>query len=188
VALLTAFTILARWRLDGKGLRDLLRISACAGAPVAALTFAHLVLNRLRFGAWTEFGARYQVGFAFKMGARFIPANLFLYLFQRPELSCRFPYLVAGWNRSRALAPGWLTFAQDYRATEPTIGLLYAASRARRGRGEGRRPARTRPRTGRAGGGSGARSRSARWRPRCRCCSSSRSACATRRTSRRASC
>src|SRR5262249_26314835 len=102
----------------------LVGLSLVVGTPVTVLTAIQLLLNKLRFGEWLEFGARYQSGFALKMGPRFLPANLFVYLFQRPDFSCRFPFVLPTWDRSRALSPSWIRFPADYRATEPTLGLL----------------------------------------------------------------
>jgi hypothetical protein len=126
VAVATALTIFARWRLDGGTRRRLVGLCLVAGAPVSLLTAFQLLLNKLRFDEWLEFGVHHQNGFLIKMGRRFVPANLFLYLFQRMDFTCRFPYALAAWNRSRAMAPSWISFQPDYRATEPTVGLLVA--------------------------------------------------------------
>jgi hypothetical protein len=130
--LLMVGLVVARWRLEGGrfgapgAARRLVALGACGAAPVTAALLFHLLLNRLRFDAWTEFGLGYQVGFVPHLGARFVPANLFLYLFQPLALGCEFPYLLAKWDTARAATPAWMPWPADYRWTEPSAGLLVA--------------------------------------------------------------
>lgn len=125
VAALVCFTGFVRWRIEG-GARDRLwRIGLWACGPAAALAFGHLLLNRLRFGAWTEFGANYQLGWPLMtVGLRFVIPNLFAYLFVPPTHSCTFPFLFGNWNTTRLLAPAWLTWPPDHQTSEPNVGLL----------------------------------------------------------------
>jgi hypothetical protein len=60
----------------------------------------------------------------FKIGLRFLVANLHLYLLLPLAHSCEFPFLFANWNESRVLSPDWLPFAADHYLAEPTAGLL----------------------------------------------------------------
>jgi hypothetical protein len=124
VALLGVFTAFARFRIDGGGLRRLLRVGLAACGPAVLLTLAHFVLNRLRYDAWTEFGARYQLGLSILVGARFIVPDLFAYLFCPPTHSCTFPFLFGRWNTTRPLSPTWISWPADHHTAEPTIGLL----------------------------------------------------------------
>jgi hypothetical protein len=127
VAAIVAITIVARARLDGGAPRAWLRAAAFTGTPFGLVTAAHLLVNKLRFGAWTEFGAAYQLGIKLKTGGRFLVPNLFLYLFQPADLTCRFPFVLAKWDRSRPFAPAWLPWPADYRTTEPMMGVLTAS-------------------------------------------------------------
>jgi hypothetical protein len=119
---------LARWRVNGGGWPRLLRLAAVLGAPLTAVTLLHMLLNRLRFGEWTEFGQKYQMGFRwFPFGARFLPADLYVYLFRPPTRWCKFPFISAEWGYPKDLFPRWLPVPQEYRVNEPTVGLLLIA-------------------------------------------------------------
>ena len=116
---------LARWQGDGGGWRPLLRLAPLAAAPLTLVTLGHLLINKLRFGAWSEFGQAYQMGFRwFPFGARFFLANAFVYLFRPPTQGCHFPFLTAEWGNPPDLFPGWLPLADEYRVNEPTAGLF----------------------------------------------------------------
>jgi hypothetical protein len=128
VVALVCFTTWARWRIEGGDRRRLLYVGLAACGPAAALTLAHLFVNHLRFGAWTEFGARYQLGLQLLFGWRFLLPDVFAYFFCPPTHSCVFPFLFGNWNTARALAPAWLTLPVDYQTKEPTIGLLVVAA------------------------------------------------------------
>ncbi len=122
--LLTAWTIVACWRAaGGSGWRRLLRPALWGGLPALAVVLAQLTINELRFGQWLEFGVKYQMGFTFASGARFVLPNLFLYLLGPVVHSCRFPYLTTKWNMGRAGTPDWLPWPADFRI-EPAIGVL----------------------------------------------------------------
>jgi hypothetical protein len=125
VVLLALVAGLVRWRIDGGGARRLLTAGLAAAAPAALLIGAHLLLNRLRFDAWTEFGARYQMGHpALKTGLRFLLPDVFAYFFCPPSHGCAFPFLSGKWNTTRPLSPSWLTWPEDHHTPEPTTGLL----------------------------------------------------------------
>ncbi|HET6149544.1 MAG TPA: hypothetical protein VFH68_18550 [Polyangia bacterium] len=116
---------LARWRVAGGGWPRLLRLAPLAAAPLMLVTLGHMWLNKLRFDAWTEFGQSYQMGFRWlPFGARFLPANIFVYLFRPASHGCKFPYLTAEWGYPPDLFPGWLSLADEYRVNEPTAGLF----------------------------------------------------------------
>jgi hypothetical protein len=124
VVLLVAFTAFARWRIDGGGGRRLFRAGLVVCGPAAIMTFGHLLLNRLRYDAWTEFGAGYQMGNPLRVGLRFVVPNLFTYLFCPPTHTCTFPFLFGLWKTTRALSPSWLSWPVDHQTAEPTIGLF----------------------------------------------------------------
>jgi len=60
----------------------------------------------------------------FPFGARFLPANIFVYLFRPATRGCKFPYFTAAWGYPPDLFPGWLPLADEYRVSEPTAGLF----------------------------------------------------------------
>lgn len=98
--------------------------AARVGAPALAILLFCLELNHLRYGRYLEFGTTYQVGFVFVMGWRFVPVNTWLNLFQPPQLSCRFPFVLAPWDASRSWTPSWVHWPDGFRATEPVTGIL----------------------------------------------------------------
>jgi hypothetical protein len=109
--------------------RSVLRVSAAAALPFTALVLAHLVVNHLRFGSWKEFGVHYQLGIPFAMSARFVPANLWSYLFHSLHSSCRFPFLIPCWHNDFPLShylPAWLPLPDGYYGYEPLAGVSKA--------------------------------------------------------------
>ncbi len=124
VVVLAVTAGLIRWRIDGGGRFALLRALVAAGGPAAALVLAHFTLNYLRFGEWTEFGARYQMGWVMKAGPRFALTDAWIYAFTPPSFACEFPYLLAKWKTIPGLMPGWFPRPADHNADEPTIGFL----------------------------------------------------------------
>jgi hypothetical protein len=145
-AVLVGLLILARWRAAGRaaagksgtgtgaagaagGWRRQLGadayVAACVAAPFGVVTLLQFLLNYLRYGAWNEFGQRYQMGFQwFAMGPRFLAANLYLYLFRPIVRACTFPFLLAKWGRPADLFPRWLPVPADYRISEPSAGVF----------------------------------------------------------------
>src|ERR1022692_517487 len=124
VTALVCFTAFVRWRIEVGDRDRLWRIGLWACGPAAVLEFGHLLMNRLRFGAWTEFGASYQLGLPIKVGLRFVIPNVFAYFFCPPIHTCKFPFLFGHWDTTRGLAPSWLPWPVDYQSTEPVAGLL----------------------------------------------------------------
>jgi len=123
-AMMTVAT-LGRWRTEGGDWRRLLRLAPLAAAPMTLVTFAHLLLNRLRFGEWAEFGQKYQMGNRwFPYGKRFLPPNIFVYFFRAPSRWCHFPFITAEWGSPPGVFPKWLPVAEEYRVHEPTAGLF----------------------------------------------------------------
>ncbi len=127
MVLLVLWTTFARWRRDGATGARLRTLLPAAAAPAVVMTVGHFVLNHLRYDSWSSFGARYQLGNPLGAGLRFVIPNLYAYLFLPPSHGCGFPFLFTRWNTTRALTPSWLRFPTDYRADEPTIGLVTGA-------------------------------------------------------------
>jgi len=131
LALLLLFGLRRAKALSGstESRRSLLRLAAAAALPFGALVGAHLLVNLLRFGSWTEFGVHYQLGIPFTMNARFIPANLWNYSFHPLHRSCRFPFLLSAWHDGFPLRhhlPSWLPAPHGYYAREPLAGISKA--------------------------------------------------------------
>ena len=124
VVVLAVVAGLVRWRIDGGGRAPLVRALAAAGAPGAAVVLGHMTLNYLRFGEWTEFGARYQMGWVMKARPRFLPPDIWAYFLCPPTLACKFPFLFANWKTVHALAPAWYPWPDDHISHEPSIGFL----------------------------------------------------------------
>ena len=133
-ALLVLLLISGFWRVSSiqwppRFGRSELRWLVAASLPFGVLVSVHLLVNQLRFGSWTEFGANYQLGIPFEMGVRFVPANLWHYLFHTPSWHCDFPFLIPRWAQklpSNHDLPSWLPAPDGYRAVEPVVGVLSA--------------------------------------------------------------
>jgi hypothetical protein len=107
-------------------LRPLLLGAAAAGAPFAVVAGVHLLVNHLRFGDWTEFGVRYQMGLTVDVSPAYILPNLWQYLVHPLHGLCRFPFLEAKWHQElRPHMPSWLPSPPGHYAYEPVTGLLF---------------------------------------------------------------
>jgi hypothetical protein len=105
--------------------RALLSSLLPAGLPFTAFASAQLLMNRLRFGAWTEFGVHYQMGYGLSTGWRFVLPNVWSYLFRPLHAACSFPFLVPQFHDDpRAHLPAWLPAPTDYFPHEPLSGVL----------------------------------------------------------------
>src|SRR6185295_19218153 len=119
-ALLMALTAVTCWRASppggagpggpGAGARAarLARLALPAGLPATLIMGLHFAANQLRYGRWSEFGANYQMSVRPLLAWRFVPANLYFYLFHPVNHSCRFPFLSAKWDQAKTVAPAWL--------------------------------------------------------------------------------
>jgi hypothetical protein len=131
VAALAVITGFWCWRQQREGRaspwRQLLATGVAALAPAGAIGIVLLVCNKLRFGAWTEFGRSYVMTYPYFLpGVRFLLPDSYAYAFAPPQWSCSFPYLSSAWNALRPSTPSWLpiTWPPDHHSPEPTIGLL----------------------------------------------------------------
>ncbi|HMF44240.1 MAG TPA: hypothetical protein VKQ32_26390 [Polyangia bacterium] len=130
LALLTALWYWRRPRGPAEGTPGWIGPSIAVVAPAVAAGFALLVINKVRFGAWTEFGLRYTMTYPKPfLGLRFAVPDLYTHAFAPPRLGCAFPYLTAPWDATRVSAPAWLpiTWPADHYTSEPTLGLLVVA-------------------------------------------------------------
>jgi hypothetical protein len=130
VALALLATSWRVWQQRGQP-RGRLAATAAAGlVPAGAVMFGLLIINKLRFDSWTDFGRDYAMTYPlFQPGLRFLLPNTYAYAFAPPQWSCTFPYLSLAWSAVRKLTPGWLplTWPADHHTPEPTIGLLVIA-------------------------------------------------------------
>jgi len=134
-AALVAVAIAARWQAEGARAvrpRRVAVLAACAAVPFGAVVLAHMLLNRLRFGAWTEFGHRFQMGKSWSMGPRFLVGTLWSYFVRKADLTCHFPYLISKWHERdhiplRDHLPSWMPAHEEFHGGEPTAGLLVLA-------------------------------------------------------------
>ncbi|HVZ32928.1 MAG TPA: hypothetical protein VG963_10900, partial [Polyangiaceae bacterium] len=112
----------ASWRAV---LARALSLAPALALPFAAIALAQFSANYFRFGAWNEFGTRYQMGFSFKMGPAYAPANLWTYLFHPLHTACDFPFVTAKSHLDHPFAhmPHWLTAPKPY-FEEPVAGVL----------------------------------------------------------------
>ena len=108
--------------------------------PAGAVMLGLLIINKLRFGAWTDFGRDYAMTYPlFVPGLRFLLPNTYAYAFAPPQWGCTFPYLSLAWNAVRPLTPAWLpvtwpadhfTPRTDARPADDRAVLLVRAARA----------------------------------------------------------
>ncbi|HEY7373338.1 MAG TPA: hypothetical protein VIF57_14340 [Polyangia bacterium] len=107
--------------------RAALRPALWLAAPMAAFVAAHLAYNRLRFGAWLEFGLSKQLStMQFRAAPAYLLPNLYSYLLRPLHHSCQFPFVSAPAGLGPRAIPYWLPFPRGYAAPEPVAGLLKA--------------------------------------------------------------
>jgi hypothetical protein len=118
------------WQTRTQGPARQVLTGVAALLPAGAVMLALLVINKLRFGAFTDFGRDYAMTYPlFVPGLRFLLPNTYAYAFAPPQWGCTFPYLSLAWNAVRPLTPAWLpvTWPADHHSPEPTLGLLTIA-------------------------------------------------------------
>jgi hypothetical protein len=121
VALTALFSSTADWRQS----RALAKRAFWPSLPIAVTLAALAVYNRARFDSWFEIGVKYQLNtFPFVTSAKYLPFNIFSYLFRPLGLSCRFPFLAALYDIGTRGFPRWVTFPAGYTTHEPQAGLF----------------------------------------------------------------
>jgi hypothetical protein len=128
-ALFVVFTALAiappapgarGWRLPA-------RPALWMASPIAACVLAQLAYNKLRFGAWLDFGLSRQLStMQFRTAPGYLLPNLYSYLFRPLQPSCRFPFLAAPTGLGARAFPGGGALPRGYQAHEPVAGLVNA--------------------------------------------------------------
>jgi hypothetical protein len=94
--------------------------------PFTVVVGAQLTANYLRFGSWSEFGARYQMGLPAAMSARYVIPNIWSYLLHPIHKSCEFPFLYAKYHSTpREHLLSWMVTPVPY-YEEPLAGILSA--------------------------------------------------------------
>jgi hypothetical protein len=125
VAVMMGLTVLAlglpkqdRWRRLGQtALRLVL--------PALLGLFLLLAYNRLRFGAWLDFGRKYQLSWIdMKVGRAFLAPNLYAYLRRPPVWSCRFPFAYAILDMGLRAFPPRSILPPGYFIYEEVAGIL----------------------------------------------------------------
>ncbi|HVV17126.1 MAG TPA: hypothetical protein VHH90_07965 [Polyangia bacterium] len=121
VALTALFSSTAGWRRS----RALAMRAFWPSLPIALTLAALAVYNRARFDSWLEIGVKYQLNtFPFVTSPKYLPLNIFSYLFRPLGLSCRFPFLSALYDIASRGFPRWVTFPAGYTTHEPQAGLF----------------------------------------------------------------
>jgi hypothetical protein len=127
VAALILVTALATARPERNRLARLITDGLRLGAPVAAASGALLLYNKLRFGAWTDFGVDLQLAtLKLHSSASYIPMNLYSYALRPFEWSSRFPFAlqIADLEARGVQRAEWL--GAGYSTPEPVVGFLLA--------------------------------------------------------------
>ena len=98
----------------------------CGWALPALLgLFVLLAYNRLRFGAWLDFGRQHQLNWIdMRAGRAFVPPNLYAYLRRPPVWSCRFPFAYAIMDMGLRAFPPRSMLPPGYFVYEQVAGIL----------------------------------------------------------------
>lgn len=103
------------------------------GLPLALVIGLIMAYNAARFDSPFEFGSRYQLTvtnindfYGSVVSASYIPANLYIYLFQPPGLKADFPFLYSNWLKENSW-PFFIRLQKGYLFTDPVDGLLWTA-------------------------------------------------------------
>jgi len=125
-AVLLAAPLLPYWRAwRGQNSLDLValrRDGLAVGLPFLILIFALLTYNYLRFGSWVEFGTSYMFSGLHPQrdvvtSFRFLPVNLWYYLFAPSQISAFFPFF-------QVIHMPWFEAPAGYTGQENTYGIL----------------------------------------------------------------
>jgi hypothetical protein len=122
---LTAFFATAA---PARRLRPRLVSALWLGAPVAAVGLALLAYNKARFGSWLEIGVKYQLNtFPFVTSRKYLPLDIYSYMFRPLGRSCRFPFLAGLYDIGVRGFPHGTRLPDGYNTHEPQVGLFVAS-------------------------------------------------------------
>jgi hypothetical protein len=94
------------------------------GLPALLGLLLLLGYNRLRFGAWLEFGLRLQLTWIdMRTGPAYLAPNLYTYLRRPLEWSCRFPFAYALTDMGARAFPPRTVLPPGYFVYEPAAGI-----------------------------------------------------------------
>ena len=97
------------------------------GTPLAVGVACLLTYNKLRFDAWFDFGAQYQLTWIpVDASTAFLLANAWSYTLRPLVLDCTFPFISAVTGMGASAFPSWLRQPTGYIVYEPVIGWLPA--------------------------------------------------------------
>ena len=122
-AVLLATPLLPMWRARATADWRLAIRDVCAAAiPFLGCISLLLIYNRMRFDAWTEFGTSYMFAGMHPQrdvvtSFRFVPVNLWYYLFAPAQLSAFFPFF-------QVVHMPWFATPAGYTGQENTYGVL----------------------------------------------------------------
>ncbi len=124
-AAFVALTALLSSTGDWRRWRGLVARALWAGLPIALTLVALGAYNKARFDSWFEIGVKYQLNtFPFVTSRKYLPLNIFSYLFRPLGQSCRFPFLSALYDIGARGFPRWVQFPSGYTTHEPQAGLF----------------------------------------------------------------
>jgi len=109
--------------------KPLLFMGGALGLVLAAI----MLYNTARFHSPFEFGSRYQLTvtdinhfYNSVVSGRYIPPNLYVYLFRPPGLRSEFPFIYSQWVTGDTF-PAFIVLPPGYLSTDPVDGLLLTA-------------------------------------------------------------
>lgn len=129
--LLAALLLWGAWKNLGWQRADLLRSAAALAFPLAAGAVALFWYNYARFGSLQETGMCYALSVVdmsrtcpHLFSLRYLPANLYLFLFRPLSLEPDFPFVFFRWIEAGDF-PFFIRLADHYYVVDPLVGVLF---------------------------------------------------------------
>ncbi len=131
VILLAALILRRIYVENDKNVPTSIRAFTAVIIPLALVACSLFWYNYDRFGSIFEFGHRYQLtgpsltaDYGDISSYKYIPPNLFTYVFRLPSLSGDFPFFTIPWIKAN-MWPSFIHLPEHYYYTEPVAGILF---------------------------------------------------------------
>ena len=128
---LGGFLFLEKWQNPSWKRSQVLKSIGTLAIPLGIGAFGLFWYNYVRFGSFTQSGICYALSVVNMLktcpnlfSTKYIPANLFLYLFHPYSIQPNFPFFFLNWL-SEADFPFFIKLANDYYFSDPVAGMLF---------------------------------------------------------------